>query len=225
VQVDATVTDAQGNPAPDLKAGDFRVLLDGKPQEIKHCNYIRFSEAPKPSLAATAPVMDAKAATAAHPAMPAEPMHREDVRRTIALFVGDLLTSAESMPGIRAGLKKFVQEQIRPGDLVAVVRSSAGLGALQDFTPDKHMLMAAVDQVGWTPHAIGIGGASAYQQIGQPTLAGFLSLDLAQLDKIDSTERATLATTAALLQVVRGMADLPGRKSVIFISDALRLTS
>lgn len=29
VQVDATVTDTQGNPVPDLKAGDFRVLLDG----------------------------------------------------------------------------------------------------------------------------------------------------------------------------------------------------
>jgi VWFA-related protein len=225
VQVDATVTDAQGNPAPDLNASDFRVLLDGKPQEIKHCNYIRFSEAAKPPLAGIAPAIEAKAATAAQPAMPAELMHREDVRRTIVLFVGDLLTSAESMPGIRAGLKKFVQEQVRPGDLVAIVRSSAGLGALQDFTPDKRMLMAAIDQVGWTPHAIGIGGASAYEQIGQPTLAGFLSVDLAQLDKIDSTERATLATTASLLQVVRGMAELPGRKSVIFISDALRLTS
>jgi hypothetical protein len=93
---------------------------------------------------------------------------------------------------------------------------------LQDFTPDKRMLMAAVDQVGWTTHAIGTGGASAYEQIGQPSLLGG---NLAQLDKIDSTERATLATTASLLQVVRGMTDLPGRKSVIFISDGLRLTS
>jgi VWFA-related protein len=121
VQVDATVTDAQDNPAPDLKASDFRVLLDGKPQEIKHCNYIRFSEAANPPLTGTAPAMEANAATAAHPAMPAESMQREDVRRTIVLFVGDLLTSAESMPGIRAGLKKFIQEQVHPGDLVAVV--------------------------------------------------------------------------------------------------------
>ena len=37
VQVDATVTDAHGNPVPDLKAGDFRVPLDAKPQDLKYC--------------------------------------------------------------------------------------------------------------------------------------------------------------------------------------------
>ena len=79
--------------------------------------------------------------------------------------------------------------------------------------------------MGWTPNAIGIGGASAYETIGQPSLAGIGPLDMAQLDKIDSIERATLATTASLLRVVRAMADLPGRKSVILLSDALRLSS
>jgi VWFA-related protein len=214
VQVDATVTDAQGNPVPDLKASDFRVLLDGKPQELKYSNYLRLSEVPEPPVEAPA--------TGAMPAIPAASLKHQDVRRTIVLFIGDLLTSAESMPGIRAGLKKFVQEQVRPGDLVAIVRSSAGLGALQDFTPDKRMLLAAVDQVRWTPHAIGNGGASAYETIGQPSLAAG---NLAQLDKIDSIERATLATTASLQQLLRGMAGLPGRKSIILLSDALRLSS
>ena len=224
VQVDATVTDSQGNPVPDLKAGDFRVLLDGKPQELKYCNFMR-SEAPPPAPDATAPPTDPLAAPAAQPAMPSAPIKREDVHRTVVLFVSDLLTSSESIPAIRAGLKKFVLEQMHPGDLVAIVRSSAGLGALQDFTTDKRMLLAAVDQVRWTSNAVGIGGASAYEQIGQPGLEGIGALDLAQYDKIDSIERATLKTAASLLRVVRGMADLPGRKSVILISDGLRLTS
>ena len=224
VQVDATVTDAQGNPVPDLNAGDFRVLLDGKPQALKYCNYISLRET-EPPTARTANATEAKDANPAHPPQPAGFIKREDVRRTIVLFVGDLLTSAESMPAVRAGLKKFLQNQVGPGDLVAVVRSSAGLGALQDFTPDKRMLLAAVDRVRWTPHAIGIGGASAYETIGQPSLGGILSGDMAQLDKIDSIERATLATTASLLRVVRGMADLPGRKSVIVLSDGLRLSN
>ena len=79
--------------------------------------------------------------------MPSRPAERAEVRRTIVLFVGDLLTSSESIPAIRAGLKKFVLEQVRPGDLVAIVRSSAGFGALQDFTTDKGMLLAAIDHV------------------------------------------------------------------------------
>jgi VWFA-related protein len=157
--------------------------------------------------------------------MPAAPVKREDVHRTLVLFIGDLATSAESIPGIRAGAKKFVLEQVHPGDLVAVVRSSAGLGALQDFTTDKGMLLAAIDQVRFSTNAVGTGMASAYTPIGQPGLGGFLSLDLAQLDKIDSADRGTLETTATLLRVVRRMADLPGRKSVVLIADQMRLTS
>lgn len=224
VQVDATVTTAQGNPVPDLKAGDFRVLLDGKMQELKYCNYVAPAEAPGPPPDGKS-ATEAKPIDARQPAIPAESIKREDVRRTIVLFIGDLLTSAESMAAIRAGLKTFVQEQVRPGDLAAIVRSSAGLGALQDFTPDRRMLLAAADQVGWTPHAIGIGGATAYEMIGQPSLGGMHALNVAQLDKIGSIERATLATTESLLKVVRGMAGLPGRKSVILLSDALRLFS
>ncbi len=220
VQVDAMVTDARGDAVPDLKAGDFRVLLDGKPQELKYCNFVRVNDAPAVPLPA-----EQTAATASRPAMPAEPIRREEVRRTIVLFVGDLLTSSESIPAIRTGLKKFVQEQMRPGDLAAIVRSGAGLGALQDFTTDRQMLMAAIDQVRWSTNAVGIGGASAYRAMGQPGLQGIGALDLAQLDKIDSIERATLATTWSLLKVVRGMAQLPGRKSLIILSDGLRLTS
>ena len=222
VQVDATVTDSHGNPVPDLKASDFRVLLDGKPQDLKSCTYI--SEPAEPAPVKTAPAPVAKT-TAAQPAMPAAPIKLEDVRRTMVLFVGDLLTSSESMAGIRAGLKKFVEEQVHPGDLVAIVRSSAGLGALQDFTPDKRMLLAAVDRVSWTSNAVGTGSASAYEPIGQPSLWGFLSMNLAQEDKADLTNRATLETTASLQRVIRGMADLPGRKSVVLLTDGLRLTS
>ena len=224
VQVDATVTDSHGNPVPDLKAGDFRVLLDGKPQDLKSCTYVQLSEPAEPAPVKTAPAPVAKT-SAAQPAMPAAPIKLEDVRRTMVLFIGDLLTSSESMAGIRAGLKKFVEEQVHPGDLVAIVRSSAGLGALQDFTPDKRMLLAAVDRVSWTSNAVGMGGASAYEQIGQPSLGGFLSMNLAQEDKIDSVNRATLETTASLRRVIRGMVDLPGRKSVVLLTDGLRLTS
>ncbi len=225
VQVDATVTDSHGNPVPDLNASDFRVLLDGKPQEIKYCSFVRTSDVPAAPVTPAAPVVDPLAAPPGQPAMPVAQVKREDAHRTIVLFVGDLLTSSESIPGIRAGLKKFVLEKVNPGDLVAIVRSSAGLGALQDFTTDKGMLLAAVDQVRFTANAVGIGLASAYTPIGQPSLGGFLAMDLTRLDKIDSTDRATLETTATLLQVVRRMADLPGRKSVVLISDGLRLTS
>ena len=50
------------------------------------------------------------------------------VRRTIVLMVDDLGLSFESMANVRASLRKFVNEQMQPGDLVAVCRTGEGSG-------------------------------------------------------------------------------------------------
>jgi VWFA-related protein len=197
VEIDATVTDSQGLPVPYLKASDFRVLLDGHPQEIKYCNFVRSSAVPPPPPSANPPD-DPLTTLARQPATPPAPLHRENVNRTVVLFIGDLVTSTESLTAIRDGLRRFVLQQVRPGDLVAVVRASAGLGALQDFTSDKGMLLAAVDQV------------------RVPAKAADADLP---------ADHATVETTAALLHLMRRMAGLPGRKSVVLISDSLRLAS
>ena len=182
-------------------------------------------DVPDPRPALTSTPVDPLTVPAGQPVMPPRPAERSEIRRTIVLFVGDLLTSSESIPAIRAGLKKFVLEQMRPGDLVAIVRSSAGFGALQDFTSDKGMLLAAIDHVRFTSNAVGSAMESAYEPLGLPSLQGFGVMDMAQLDKIDTIERVTLETTATLLRVLRRMEELPGRKSVVLISDGLRLAS
>jgi hypothetical protein len=40
VQIDAVVTDKSGNPIKDLRASDFEVFQDGKPQKILSVSYI-----------------------------------------------------------------------------------------------------------------------------------------------------------------------------------------
>jgi hypothetical protein len=39
----------------------------------------------------------------------------------------------------RAARRKFVDEQVQPGDLVAILRTAGGVGALQQFTTDRRM--------------------------------------------------------------------------------------
>ena len=46
-----------------------------------------------------------------------------DVRRTIAIVVDDLGLSFESTHFVRRALKKFVDEQMQTGDLVAIIRT------------------------------------------------------------------------------------------------------
>ncbi len=61
---------------------------------------------------------------------------------------------------MRLALRKFVEEQMQDGDLVAIVRTGAGIGALQQFTSDKRMLLAAVDRIKW--NSLGSGGIGAF---------------------------------------------------------------
>src|SRR5712672_199762 len=48
VVVDVVVTDSKGQPVPDLKASDFTLLEDGKPQKISGFNFEHPGSAPAP---------------------------------------------------------------------------------------------------------------------------------------------------------------------------------
>src|SRR5258708_34698338 len=48
VLVDVVVTDSKGQPVPDLKASDFTLLEDGKPQKISGFNFEHPGSAPAP---------------------------------------------------------------------------------------------------------------------------------------------------------------------------------
>src|SRR5918912_27660 len=89
------------------------------------------------------------AARKAPTAMPVPPvrLRPEQVRRTIALVVDDLGLSFESTAFVRQALKKFVDQQLQPGDLVAIIRTAGGIGALQQFTSDKRQLYAAIESI------------------------------------------------------------------------------
>src|SRR5207248_9171072 len=122
-------------------------------------------------------------------------------------------------------LKKFVDEQMQPGDLVAIIRTGAGIGALQQFTSDKRLLYAAIEKVKWNPE--GNGGVSAFAPIeaaadtslqADPSATPDDSLPATtgsgqNLDNFRSSVFST-GTLGALRYIVTGMSELPGRKSV-----------
>jgi hypothetical protein len=121
VQIDAVVTDSKGRYVTDLTTDDFEVLEDGRPQTITYFSYVRIaSETPRPAPPPGPEILPL-------PLPPAAPLRPEDVRRTIVLMVDDLGLSFESMARVRSALRTFVDEQMQPGDLVAVCRTgSAG---------------------------------------------------------------------------------------------------
>lgn len=133
IQIDATVTDKKGNAVRDLKAEDFEIYENGKKQEITGVTFVAGEKQP---------VIKNSDKTEKNPlpVMPDE-IKPEQIRRTIALVVDDLTLSFESTYYVKRALKKFVDEQMQNGDLVAIIRTGGGIGALQQFTSDKRVLL------------------------------------------------------------------------------------
>jgi VWFA-related protein len=205
VQIDAVVTDQQGRHITDLTAADFEVLQDGRPQAISTFTYVAAGRVAAPETTTGSTASSSPASIVG----PAQPLARNQVRRTMAIVVDDLDLSFESITRVRNVLRRFIDEQMRPGDLVAILRTGAGMGALQQFTTDRRLLQAAVDRVRWNMEA----------RVAPFEAATGIDTRMDDIEK----EVATAATLGAIQYVVRGVAQLPGRKSILLLSDGFRL--
>jgi VWFA-related protein len=217
VQIDATVTDKKGEHVDDLTEDDFELAVDGKKQNI---TYFRLIKLPEPKGPAAAPAAKAPTPVTTPPPSPMKTIAPEQVVRTIAFVVDDLGLSFESTNYARGAIKKFIDEQMQEGDLVAIIRTGRDLGALRQFTSDKRVLYAAVEKLTWNPYSrdmiprFGSAGDDASPQEAQDAQERF--------EDFRETVFST-GTLSALNFVVRGLRELPGRKSAILISDGLRL--
>jgi VWFA-related protein len=144
VQVEAVVTGPDGHPVRDLEPADFEVRENGVWQRITHFSWIQVSpQQPGQTKPAARGHVMAR--------VPPNLLSRQDVHRTIVLMLDDAGTSWEDLvPVISAG-KRFVQEQIEPGDLVAVTASRGGMGFYQQLSGDKRQLLAAIERIGARP--------------------------------------------------------------------------
>ncbi len=169
-QIDAVVTGRDGRRVTDLTPADFEIRQDGKLQRITHFSYIPEEG---PPTAAQLP---------SRPAPPSQ-LKRNQVRRTIAILVDDAGMEFPDLVRTRGALLRFVKEELRPGDLVSVLRTAVGSGALQQFSADRDYLARVVERIQWIP-------------------------------PIESDD---LPLGYVLPQVLRAMAEFPGRKILILV--------
>ena len=235
VQVDVAATDKKGRAITDLKPEEFEIYEDGRRQQITNFSHVSSgsAETSQPSPGAVRP--KEKQPVAPPPAR----LRPNQVRRTIALVVDDLTLTLESTPYVKQALKKFVDEQMQPGDLVAIIRTGAGMGALQMFTADKRILYAAIERVRWSPSSstlysfapittnladlnrLSPAGGKLRSTSDDP-LSAIPEKASSEMDKFRQ-EVFSVGTLGALQFVVRALRDLPGRKSVVLFSEGLRI--
>jgi VWFA-related protein len=221
VQIDVTVTDRDHHVVHDLQPSDFEIYQNGKREEITNFSFIsNFSN--------RAPGNTEHEGEVVLPPMPpaVTPLRAASIKRTIALVVDDLNLSFGSIYQVQRALRKFVERDMLPGDLVAIIRTGAGVGALQQFTADKRQLYAAIDRVKF--NAAGTGHVGVFEPIqGKNDLVGLSKLK--NPDSLNSEDEQfkggilAVGTLGALNFVIRGMEDLPGRKSIMMFSDGFSL--
>jgi VWFA-related protein len=135
VEVDAVVTDAQGNFVRNLTRDDFEVLEDGKPQQIS-----AFSTVDLPVERADAPLL----------APDVVPDVRSNARefdgRLYLLLLDDLHTAPLRTNRVKAAARQFIERYVGANDLVAVVSTSGRSDASQEFTSSKPRLLRAIDR-------------------------------------------------------------------------------
>jgi VWFA-related protein len=232
VQIDVVVT-KDGKQVADLKSDDFEILEDGHRQQITNFAFFSVkSPSTKPN----------SATTSDSPQSPQPPTPQPtDIRRTVAIVVDDLGLSFQSMAQLRDYLRKFVAQKLSPNDLVAIIRTGGEVGALQQFTTDPRMLASAIGDLKWNPCSrIGVSVITQerFSTTTNPTeqsLRGRLPPDRSptsgQVDRPStpnesnpcSVNNSVNYSISAIRFILRGMRDLPGRKSMMLISDNLPL--
>ena len=220
IQIDAVVVDKDGRHVTDLRPEDFEVLQDGRPQAITNFSYIDTSKRPSSlpdTTAANVPRGKEAKRTSKVPPTPVAPtaLSKEQMRRVVVLAFDDLGLSFETIRLAQKAAQKFIEEQMQPGDLMAVVKTGSGAGALQQLTTDKRQLLGAIAALRWNPR--GHGGLN-------PVVPN--EVDAAKREDQQRSGPLRLGgagfnTVRSLRYFVEGLRELPGRKSIVVITDEI----
>jgi VWFA-related protein len=136
VEVDARVTDSQGNFVRDLTQTDFEILEDGKPQAITAFTRVDLPvERHDPPLFKRAPIEPDTASNL-----------DEFTGRVWILVLDDLQTRPLRTSLVQAAARQFIRRYVSANDLAAVVTTGGFGNATQDFTNSQARLVAAVDK-------------------------------------------------------------------------------
>ena len=203
----------------DLKATDFTILENNKPQKISTFDF--------ESVDAAATLADQNTVTGHtlttksvadllnNAALGATPASLRD-HRLIVLFFDLSSMQPEDIDRSVAAAQKYINAQMQPADLVAVVSLATGLSMDQDFTADKSTLLRAVGKYNGTEGT----GFSNGGQTG--TTDG--TADNASSFAVDDTEYNSLNTDRelfAISTIARSLEKVDQRKSLLYFSGGL----
>jgi VWFA-related protein len=204
MRLDAVVLDRKGSQVTNLTIDDFEIRQDGVPQKLISAIYINENQAqPKaqPGVAKGSKLS---------PPIPTPMLTSKDVRRTFVFVIENIDIEFAQIYDARRALRKFVETQMQPGDLVAIVPTAGGDTEIQTFASNKQHLFKIIDNLQW----------SGWSK------KGISYTDVAAIGNTDRYERYDpMIQLSAIGYCINVLQDIPGRKSLILISRNVMIES
>lgn len=220
VLVNVVARDKQGNLVRDLTADDFTVLEDGKQQKVASFDIENTDAIPDlsagPAQANVLGAIKTKPQPKTAEAQPSEPALKD--RRLLILFFDLSAMQPDEVDRSVTAAQKYVDQQMRPADLVSVVSLGTGVRVEQDFTSDRALLKQALDRLNPSSGA-GFEEGSTGATEGTP--------DTGQPFTVDDTEYNIFNTDRrleALRTIAQAVSRIEQKKSLIYFSSGMDRT-
>ena len=213
-----TVTGKDGKPIEGLKAEDFTVTEDGKPQEITLCEFQRLQGpeggAPSSETAeAGSKQITPVARTQISPETAGNSRYKD--RRLLVLYLDRSAMSIQEQMRTLGAAQKFITTRMLPQDLVALMTfSGSAVEVLSDFTDNREVLLKQLQTIitGTPPDR----DEDASDDDSASTLGFGQDAGEFNIFNIDR-QLAALQTAVNMLSIVRE------KKSLVYFAGGLRL--
>jgi VWFA-related protein len=208
VEIDAVVTDQQGNLVRTLTKDDFQVFEQGKPQSI--------------SIASLVDIPVGKFDPPLYKTRPIEPDVRNNKKdfdgRVFVLVLDDLNTGFSRSARVKVAARQFIERYLGANDVAAIVQTGGGKATAQEFTGSRDRLLRAVDNfMGQKERSATLEKIDDYQRMRQTGQAG-VPRDSAEQIRVYKARN----TFTVLKNVADYMAGIRGRrKAVVFFSEGI----
>jgi len=218
VLVNVTVRDKSGRFVRGLKQGDFTVLEDNKPQKVVSFDVENTDAVAMQDVAQAKPLPGSEQSKPATPTALASADSAFKDRRLIVLFLDLSAMEPDEIDRSVTSAVHYIETQMAPADLVAIVSLGSSLLVNQDFTSDRELLKKELLAFN-TGAGQGFEEGSTGSTEGTPATGQSFTSDDTEFNIFNTDRRLE-----AIRSVAERLSHVQQKKSLIYFSSGMDRT-
>lgn len=214
VLTNVVVRDRQGNLVRDLTESDFTIYEDGKQQRLASFDFenvdaLVTAGVAGPAVSGTAVPLPTLGST--------QPIRKEELKnhRLIVLFFDFGSMESDDVDRAVSAAQSYIDRQMAPADLVAIVSLASSMRVDQDFTNDKARL-AAVLRGYSSGEGQGFQNGDTGAAEGTPDNGGSFTADDSEYNQFNTDRKLQ-----AIQSIAKSLLKIDEKKSLIYFSNGV----